>query len=229
MDPEFDCEESARFTIPHTTIGKLTLRCKVANRSTDDSKDDATPRSNETRCWCCSDKTRDGTRTPADHGPFAGQSPIEDHPGHCGEHCGQIRVPTGHDCAKIGAKSRTAVEPQPAEPQQHSSERDERDVMRPEIQHHPLLSSAKNPRVCQRRHARSNLDRSTSRIVKPAPFVEPAIDIPCPTCHRAVYNCGPKEGEDHHGNEAAALGNCTDNDGGCNGAELHLECISDCT
>ena len=95
--------------------------------------------------------------------------------------------------------------------------------MRSEIQHHPLLPSAKNPRVCQRRHAGSNLDRSTSCIVKPTPFEEPAIDIPCPTCDRAVYDCGPEEDEDHHGNEATSLGNGTDNDGGCDGAELHLE------
>jgi len=215
--------------IPHTTSGKLTLRCKVANRSSDDSEDDATPWSDETRCWCCSDKTRDGTRTPADHGPFASQSPVEEHPRYRAEYRSQIRVPAGHDCAKVGAEGGTAVESEPAEPQQHSSERDERDVVRSEIQHHPLLSSTENPRVCQRRHARSNLDRSTSSIVKPAPFVEPAIDIPRPTCYRAIHNCGPKEGEDHHRNEAAALGNCTDNDGGCNGAELHLECISDGT
>ena len=99
--------------------------------------------------------------------------------------------------------------------------------MRPEIQHHSLLPSAKDPRVSQRRHARANLDRPTSCIIKTTPFVEPAIHIPRPARNRAVDNRGPTKYEDHHGDEAAALGNRTDYDGGCDSAELHLDCISE--
>ena len=90
------------------------------------------------------------------------------------------------------------------------------------VDHHLLLPLAKDQGVRESRHSGSNLDRTTACVVHDAILEGPAVGIPGPACYGAVDKGGPEEDEDHHGHQAAAFGDCSDNDGSCSGAELQL-------
>ncbi|KGQ11706.1 hypothetical protein BBAD15_g2548 [Beauveria bassiana D1-5] len=122
----------------------------------------------------------------------------------------------------VGTKGRTAVEAEPPKPEENGAEGDERDVVRAKVHHHALVAAAKHPRVGERRNARANLDGDTSRIVKDAVLEAPAVGVPDPVRERAVHEGGPEKGEDHAGDDAAALGHGADGQGGGDGAKHHL-------
>ena len=200
----------------------LTLGGVVSNNASDNAEDNAGPWWNETRGWSSSDKTGNGTRAPADHGPLASKTVIEQHPGHGREDAGKVGVPRSHDSTEISTEGRTTVETEPAEPQEHSAEHDERNIVWAEVQHHLLLASAKNHGVCESRATGDDFDRSSTGVVEDTPRESPAVDIPDPARDWAVDNRCPAEEEDHHWDQATALGDGTSQDSGSNGAELHL-------
>ncbi|KAH0194437.1 ammonium transporter, partial [Aureobasidium melanogenum] len=55
------------------TNPELDLGCKVAHDTSDDTKNDGCPRSDETGSGSSSDKARDGTGTPTDHRPLTSE------------------------------------------------------------------------------------------------------------------------------------------------------------
>jgi hypothetical protein len=91
-----------------------------------------------------------------------------------------------------------------------------------EVQHHLLLTAAKNHGVCEGGETRADLDRSTTSVSKNAPLVRPTVDVAHPASNQAVHKGGPDEGEEHEGNETATLFDGTCNNSACEGAELHL-------
>lgn len=99
--------------------------------------------------------------------------------------------------------------------------------MRAEVEHHLLLTATEDHRVGERAATRNDLDGSSTSVIKSTPLEEPAVDVPGPVCDGAVYDGGPQPDEDHHGNQATALSNATDNNGSSDAAELHLLAISD--
>lgn len=91
-----------------------------------------------------------------------------------------------------------------------------------EVEHHLLLATSKNHGVGQSGATRDDFDGTSTSIIKATPHEKPAVDVPRPVCDRAVYDCGPEPNEDHHGDQATALGNATDDNGSSDGAKLHL-------
>lgn len=91
-----------------------------------------------------------------------------------------------------------------------------------EVHHHLLVSSAKDPGVCESGHARTDFDRDTAGVVENAVFETPSVGIPDPIGQRAVDECGPKEGEDHARDDTASLGDGSDSKGGGDSTEHHL-------
>lgn len=94
--------------------------------------------------------------------------------------------------------------------------------MRAEVQHHLLIAASEDPRVGQRRHSGTDLDGATTGVVEHAVLEGPAIGIPNPVGQRAVDNGGPKESEDHGGDDTTALSRGSDHQGCGDTAELHL-------
>jgi len=94
--------------------------------------------------------------------------------------------------------------------------------MRTEVKHHLLLTPSKDHGISQGRHAGTDLDRPSPGIVKTSPLEKPAVQIPGPAGNWAVYDGGPEKYEDHHRDKASTFGNRTDDNGGCDSAELHL-------
>lgn len=203
-------------------VVKRTLCGEIANNTGSNAKDNASPRGKEAGSGSSSNQARDGAGTPADHRPLASQAPIEDNPSDGREHGGQVGVPACNDGAEVGTESRSSVEAQPAEPQQDSSKGDERDVVRAEVEHHLLLAASQNHGVCESRQTGNDFDRTSTSIVEHSPLESPSVNVPHPACDRAVYDSGPAEDENHHGNQASAFGDTSDDNGSGDGAELHL-------
>lgn len=94
--------------------------------------------------------------------------------------------------------------------------------MRAEVEHHLLLTTSEDHGVGQSAATGGDFDRASTSVIETTPRKKPAIDIPRPVCDRAVYDGGPEPDEDHHGNQATALGDGTDNDSRRDTAKLHL-------
>lgn len=200
----------------------LDLGGEVGNDTGGDTKDDGSPRGDVARGRGSGDEARNEARAPTDHRPLTRKAPVEKDPGHGTEHTGNGGVPAGHDGTKVGAERRATVEGEPAEPEEDSAESDERNVVRAEVEHHLLLTTAEDHGVGKRSHTRHDLDGSTTGVVEDAPAQSPAIASPSPACDGAVDDGCPEEGEHEEGNQAAALSDGTCSDGGGDGAELHL-------
>lgn len=95
--------------------------------------------------------------------------------------------------------------------------------MRSEVEHHLLMSTAKNPRIGERRQTGANLDGTTSSIVQDTIVVRPPIDVPDPTGEGAVDESSPEENEDHGREHATTFCHRTNDESGCHTAEHHLE------
>jgi len=206
--------------------GSHTLGCKIARGPCDDPKDDASPGRDEPGRGSGGDKPGDASRTPTDHGPLPREPPIQNHPGHGSEHGGEIRIPASHDSPQVGTERRTAVETKPPEPQQDRPERDERDVVWAEVQHHLLLSASQNHRVGQCRQTRADFDGPAAGVIEHTVLVTPPVDVPRPAGNGTVNEGRPEEDEDHHGDQTTSFGDGAHNDCGRGGAELHLIHVS---
>jgi len=200
----------------------LDLSGEVGNNASGDAEDDGSPGSEETGGRGGSDKARNETGAPTDHRPLARQAPIKENPSHGTEDTSKVGVPAGHRSAEVGAERRAAVECEPAEPQEDSAESDERHVVRAEVEHHLLLATSEDHGVGERRHARNDLDGSATGVVKNTPAEGPTTRSPHPAGDRAVDECSPDEDEDEERHEATALSDGTCDNGGSDGAELHL-------
>ena len=202
---------------------ELTFGCEIARGSCHDTEDDAAPGSDESRRGSGGDEPGDAPRTPTDHGPFPCESPIQDHPGRGGKHRGQVGIPARHDSSQVCTKRRTAVETKPSEPQEYGPERDQRHVVRAEVQHHPLLPTSENHGVGQRRETRTDFDGPAASVIEDTILESPAVEIPHPACEGTIDQRRPKEDEHHHRYQAPPFGDRAHHDRGCDGTKLHLE------
>ena len=98
--------------------------------------------------------------------------------------------------------------------------------MRAKVEHHLLLALPEDHAVSEGGATGGNLDGAAAGVVEDAVFVGPAVGVPDPAGDGAVDEGGPPEGEDHGGDEAAALGDGAHDDGGGDGAEHHLGDVS---
>lgn len=94
--------------------------------------------------------------------------------------------------------------------------------MRAEVEHHLLLTASENHGVGESGASRNNLDGAATSVIKTSPLEEPSIYVPGPVCNRTVYDRGPEPDKDHHRDQATALSNTANNNGGGDTAELHL-------
>lgn len=201
---------------------ELDLGAEVTNNSSNDSENDAGPGRDITGSGCSGDETRDGTGTPADERPLLGEAVIEKGPGHGRKHGCKARVPARHGGTKVGAESRSAVEAEPAEPEEDGTDGDQRDVVRTEVEHHLLVTAAEDPRISQSRDTGSDFDGTTTSIIHHSVLESPSIDVPSPAAQRAVDQCRPDEDEDHCRDNATTFGGGSNNEGCGYAEELHL-------
>jgi hypothetical protein len=71
-------------------------------------------------------------------------------------------------------------------------------------------------------HTRHDFDGSTTCVVEDTPAECPSVPAPRPACNRAVDEGCPEEDEDEEWDEATTLCDSAGDNGGGDGAELHL-------
>ena len=203
---------------PELDLGRV-----IAYDAGHDTQDHARPGANETRSWSRRDQSRDGAGTPADHGPLASQTPIEQNPSNGTESGSQVGVPGGHRGTQVSTKGGTTVESEPAEPEKNSTEKDERHVVRAEVEHHAFLSAAENHGIGESSKPGSDFDGTTTSVVHHTILVCPSIHVPRPAGEGAVHNSSPDECKHHSGKKPTALSHSTHDDSSSDGTELHLQ------
>ena len=200
----------------------LDLGSVIADDAGDDPEEDGGVGGEETGSGGGSNKPRDETGAETDHGPFAGKTEIEDAPSDSGHDGGEVGVPACHERAEVRAEGGTAVESEPAKPEEDGAESDEGDVVRAEVEEHLLLALSEDEGVGQCADSGTNLDRSAAGIVHHSPLHSPAVDAPDPHGERAVDEGCPDEGKDHGRKKAAALGNGAHDNSNRYAGEHHL-------
>jgi hypothetical protein len=202
--------------------GGRTLRSEVSNDARDDAEEDRSPEGDESRSGSRGDEARNAAGTPSDHRPLPRESEIKQTPRSSRNHSSQTTIPARHHSPQISPKRTPTIKPQPSKPQQHRPKRNKGHIMRAKVKHHLFLAFAENHTVGQGRAAGGDLDGTAAGVVEDAVFEGPAIGVPDPAGDGAVDEGGPPEGEDHGGDEAAALGDGAHDDCGGDGAEHHL-------
>lgn len=91
-----------------------------------------------------------------------------------------------------------------------------------EVEHHLLLTTSEDHGVGERRHTGNDFDGSATSVVEDTPAEGPTARSPYPTSDGAVDEGGPDECEDEERHEAATLCDSACDNGGGDGAELHL-------
>lgn len=110
---------------------KFELRGYVAADAADDAEDDSRPRRDVSGGRRDGHEARDGAGTEADDGPLPLEAVIEEDPGDAANGGREMGDDASHDGAKIRSKRGTAVETEPTDPEEHGTEDDVRDVVRP--------------------------------------------------------------------------------------------------
>lgn len=198
---------------------------KVASRTTEHAKGNSCGRSDVTRSWRDSDQTRDGTRAETDSRPLALQPPVPEHPGETTDRGSHLSDHHGLNSTKVGTKSRTTVEAEPAKPQQHGSQDDVGNVVGSvgQLLRAVPLTLAEEDRDGERSGTRRDVNRCTTGEVETTHDVGPTLaDVPCPIGDGIVDNSAPAEGENENGTQSSTVGKRTAGNHRGDGGEHHL-------
>lgn len=196
---------------------ELELSGKVTANSTDDTNDEASPRSDETRSRRNRNKSGNGARAEANGAPFLLQTIIEQDPSNTTDRRSQVGDETSHDGANVHAQGGTTVEAEPADPEEHGADDDVCDAVRAVGQAVVLVVAgalAEHDAVGEGAGARGDVDGAASGEVVRGELEEPAVGVPGPVGDGVVDDGGPDEHEDDGGEHAATVGDGTDGEGG---------------
>lgn len=187
---------------------ELKLGGEVAADATNNTEDNRSPRGNETGTGGDSNQSSDGAGAETDDGPLLLKAVVEQDPGDAADGGGEVGDDAGHDGAHVSSKSRTAVEPEPADPEEDGAEDDVGDVVRPVGQARRLGVArplADHDREGERRRARRDVHGRTSGEVEPAHHERPPVRVPRPVRDRVVHDGRPHEDEDDARQDARAV------------------------
>lgn len=170
------------------------------------------------------DKACNDALAGADDGEATlGADHVDQDPADCTGGGSGVGVEGGDHGAHGGVEGGTAVEAEPAEPDQHGAEEDEGGVVGLVVLVLAVgLSLAEDEGVGERGPAGRDVDGSSSGEVERWELVEPAVGVPGPAGDRAVDDGGPAETEDEGGDETATLEGASDHDHDGTGTEDHL-------
>ena len=163
------------------------------------------------------------TNRCSDTGRLALQDALQGQPGQHGwgwrhESCGHC---TG--CHSIcHGQRRTAIESQPAEPKEATTQDHERDVGRSQILLH-VPAWSKDATGNKAGHAGANVNHSSTGEVQSSHLPNPAARAPNPVAQRCVDQKGPQSKHDAVGTETHALHQRAGNDCRRNDGKGHLE------
>lgn len=195
---------------------ELELGAKVAKDTTADTDDDGSPGPDEAGSRGDGDEARDGTGAETDGAPLLLEAVIEKSPGNGAARGSEVGHVAGHDSADVHAESGTAVEAEPADPEEDGAEHDVGDVVRTvreAVVARVAGALAEHQGVGESASSRGDVDRTATGKVVAGEVEQPAVAVPGPVGDGVVDDGGPEKHEDHGGEDTAAISDGADGEG----------------
>lgn len=204
---------------------ELELGGEVAADTADDADDEGTPGGDEASGRGDGNEAGDGAGAEANGGPLTLQAEIEQYPGQGGHGGGELGVVAGHDGADVHAQGGTAVETEPADPEEDGAKDDVGDIVGAPG-HTGVLRVARtlseHQGVGQGAGTGGDVDRTATGEVEGAELEQPAVGVPSLVGNGVVDDGGPDEHKDKARQDAAAVGDSTDSQGRRDGSKHAL-------
>lgn len=197
----------------------------IASESADNTENNRRPGRNVTGGGGNCDKTSDGTRAPTDGTPLAFESVINQNPSKSAYRSCKIGDDTCHSSSEVAAKSTTAIESEPTEPQEDCSKNDVSDIMGTinKLSGSVTATFSQHNRVCEGGSPGRDVDGSATREIETSQDEDPTVGVPSPARDGIVYNGGPDKDKDTTWKHASSLCGGADSKCRCNCSEHTLE------
>lgn len=182
---------------------------EIAADGAHDAEDDGRPDGHVAGGGRDGDQSRNGAGAEPDRGPFLVNAIVQEDPGESTDRGRQMGDDAGRDGAQVGAEGRTAVEAEPADPEENGPDDDVGDVMRPirkAMEVGVAASLAEHDRIRESGGPGRDMNRRSSGEIQPAHFVHPAGRVPRPAGNRIVNDGGPDQHEHHARQHPTAIG-----------------------
>lgn len=196
---------------------ELDLGRQVAHNSANDTVDDGRPGGNETRGGSDSDKASNSTTAEANCTPLPLNTVVHQAPGETTNAGSNVGDNTGHNSTQVRSERTTAVETEPADPEEDGAEDDMGDVVRAVREAMAVVvpgALAKHERVGEGGGAGRDVDGRTTGKVETTQLEGPAVGVPGPVGDGIVDDGGPDEDEDQAGQKTASVSSSSDSKGG---------------
>jgi len=205
---------------------ELELGRKVAGNTGHDAKYDGCPWGDKARARGNGNEARDSARAEANSAPLLLQAVVQNRPGEAGNASSEVGNNARHNGTYVGAQSRTAIEAEPANPEEDGSEDDVRDVVRAVGETVVLVIADTAPEhhaVRERSDTRIDVDRAATGKVEVAEGEEPTVGIPRPISNRVIDDSSPDEDENTGRQHTPTVRDGADGESRRDGSEHALE------
>jgi len=182
------------------------LDATIAKRHAQETNQQRRPRVDEASRWGNRSQTGDGSDARADQSRFTFQKPFNHHPPKERRGCGDFRVDRGISCLIVRGERGSTIETKPTEPEQASTECDERNVvwliLHASVQ---VVSRRQGNDRRQRGKPSGHVNHDSTGKIPDALFGHPAT-APNPVTDREIHQVRPERDEDHVRSKVHAIG-----------------------
>ena len=136
------------------------------------------------------------------------------HPGNTTDRGSKVGNDASLNSAEVGRKSRSTIETEPAEPEEHCSKDDVGCVVRLVRKTFSAIAAAlaEVNRNSQGGSTRANVNRSSSSKIETSKNVRPSVGVPCPAGKRIVDNGCPNENKNEGGSQTTTFSDGTNSE-----------------
>jgi len=187
---------------------ELDLGGKVAENTADHAKDNGSPRGDETSSRGNCNKTSNGTAAEANGAELLLKAIVKQAPGEASDACRNVGHHASHGSAHVGSKSTAAVEAEPADPEENSTQDDMRDIVGAVWQAVHFVVASPLPQhesVGESGSTGADMDGSTTGEVEAAHLEGPAVWVPCPVGNGVINDGSPNKEENDHGPHTSTI------------------------
>lgn len=201
---------------------ELELGGVVAGGASDNTVDDSSPGSDETRAGSDGDETSNDTGAEADGRPLLLKTVVEETPGDTTNGSSNLGDDASHDTTEVSREGGTTVEAEPADPEEDCAEDNVGDVVGTVVELVGAVAAtlSEHEGVGEGSGAGRDMDGSSSGEIETTHVEDPAGRVPRPARKRIVDDGGPDKHEDDARKHAAALSSGTNGEGNTGNREL---------
>lgn len=204
-------------------VAGLPRNAQIADTGTNEAKDERGGGRDEARSRSDGGKASDGASAESNQGELLVVAVIEHDPDKATDTGRQVGVDDGLDTTRVGGEGRAAVETEPAEPEESSTDKDKGNIVGHGRRVVVVLALAKDHGVGNSSGSGTDVHGSATGIVHDTHDGQPAVGAPDPVGDDVVDKGAPDEQEQDRRHDAHALGRCTIRQSRSDGGEHELE------